>query len=66
VTSLVVFNMFLDSLSDGCIIGACRRRLDDDSLGDFTCSFVRNGDYSAISDIGVGKEMSLELGGCDL
>jgi hypothetical protein len=66
MASLVVFNVLLDRLGNGRIVGARRRRLDNNSLGDLTRRIVGNGDDSTVGHIGVGKEVSLELCGGNL
>lgn len=58
--------MFLDGLGDSLVIRAGRRRFDNNGLGYFTRGVIGDSNDSTIRNIGVRKEMSLELGGRNL
>jgi hypothetical protein len=66
MASLVIFDVLHDRFGNGRIVGARRGRLDNNSLRDFARGVVGDTDDSAVGHIGVGKEVSLELGGCNL
>lgn len=65
---LMFLNMLLDLASDHAIIvfEADRGGLDDKGFGDLACCIVGDGNHSAVSYGGVGKDVGFEFGGRDL